>query len=63
MGERLDLEAAARLVRPRDTIACGLAAGQPAGLLVSDVERPTALAELAHPDFRDELRAPRQEST
>lgn len=33
MGERLDLEAAARLVRPRDTVACGFAAGQPAGLL------------------------------
>ena len=32
-GQRLDLEAAARLVRLRDSLACGLAAGQPAGLL------------------------------
>ncbi len=32
-GQRLDLEAAARLVRLRDALACGLAAGQPAGFL------------------------------
>ena len=32
-GQRLDLDAAARLVRPRDTVACGFVAGQPAGIL------------------------------
>jgi acyl-CoA hydrolase len=30
---QLDLEAAARLVRPRDSLLCGFAAGQPVGLL------------------------------
>ncbi len=32
-GQRLDVAAAAALVRPRDTVACGLASGQPAGVL------------------------------
>jgi len=32
-GRQLDLDAAARLVRPRDTLACGFVAGQPAGFL------------------------------
>ena len=32
-GQRLDLDAAARLVRSRDTLACGFVAGQPAGFL------------------------------
>jgi acyl-CoA hydrolase len=32
-GQRLDLDAAARLVRPRDTVLFGFVAGQPAGLL------------------------------
>jgi acyl-CoA hydrolase len=32
-GRRLELEEAARLVRPRDTVLCGFAAGQPVGLL------------------------------
>jgi acyl-CoA hydrolase len=32
-GQRLDLEAAARLVRPRDALAFGFVAGQPAGFL------------------------------
>ena len=32
-GQRLTLEAAVALVRPRDTLACGFVAGQPAGFL------------------------------
>ena len=32
-GQRLELDASARLVRPRDALACGFVAGQPAGLL------------------------------
>lgn len=32
-GRRLTLEAAVALVRPRDTLACGFVAGQPAGFL------------------------------
>ncbi|HYC21829.1 MAG TPA: acetyl-CoA hydrolase/transferase C-terminal domain-containing protein [Candidatus Bathyarchaeia archaeon] len=32
-AEKLDLEAAARLVRPCDTLLCGFVAGQPAGFL------------------------------
>src|SRR6185295_273590 len=32
-GQRLELDAAARLVRPRDALACGFVAGQPAGFL------------------------------
>ncbi len=32
-GRRLEVEEAARLVRPRDTVLCGFAAGQPVGLL------------------------------
>jgi acyl-CoA hydrolase len=31
--QKLDLEAAARLVRPRDTLLCGFVAGQPVGFL------------------------------
>jgi acyl-CoA hydrolase len=33
IGNRLDLEHAAALVRPRDQVLCGFAAGQPSGLL------------------------------
>ncbi len=32
-ARKLDLEAAARLVRPRDSLLCGFAAGQPVGFL------------------------------
>ena len=32
-SRKLDLEAAARLVRPRDSLLCGFAAGQPVGFL------------------------------
>src|SRR6059036_3745229 len=32
-SQKLDLEAAARLVRPRDSLLCGFVAGQPVGLL------------------------------
>jgi hypothetical protein len=32
-GSRLELAAAAALIRPRDTLLCGFVAGQPAGLL------------------------------
>jgi acyl-CoA hydrolase len=32
-GQRLELDAAARLVRPRDAVACGFVAGQAAGFL------------------------------
>jgi acyl-CoA hydrolase len=32
-SRKLDLEAAARLVRPRDSLVCGFVAGQPAGFL------------------------------
>src|SRR5438067_10007988 len=32
-SRKLDLEAAARLVRPRDTLLCGFVAGQPVGFL------------------------------
>src|SRR5205809_4611689 len=32
-SQKLDLEAAARLVRPRDSLLCGFVAGQPVGFL------------------------------
>ena len=40
MGRRLTLEEAAALVRPRDTVTCGLAPGQPVGLLEALGARP-----------------------
>lgn len=33
LSQWLDLEAAARLIRPRDSVVCGFVAGQPTGLL------------------------------
>jgi acyl-CoA hydrolase len=39
-GRRLDLAAAAALVRPRDTLLCGFVAGQPAGILDALGARP-----------------------
>jgi len=32
-GQRLEVDAAVRLIRPHDSLACGFVAGQPAGLL------------------------------
>src|SRR5205807_1062503 len=54
-GRRLELAEAAGLVRPRDTVACGFAAGEPVGLLDAigarpDLEDLTILAGLlVHP--------------
>ena len=39
-ARRLELADAAALVRPRDTLACGFAAGQPAGFLDALGVRP-----------------------
>src|ERR1051326_6830870 len=39
-GRRLEVEEAAALVRPRDTVLCGFAAGQPVGLLEALGARP-----------------------
>src|SRR5438445_10279701 len=64
-GRRLEVEEAARLIRPRDTVLCGFAAGQPVGLLealgarrdLEDVVVYTGLlirpfAMLEHPGIR-----------
>src|SRR2546426_10581557 len=39
-SQKLDLEAAARLVRPRDSLLCGFVAGQPVGFLEALGARP-----------------------
>ena len=59
MAREMTAAEAAALIRPTDSIGVPLGTGQPASLLhaLGVGGRARALAEIADPEFRDQLRA------